>query len=78
MTIEEITLILEQHLAEMISNRELGQPEKPEQEDDYAWSTVADYEKEVGFEVNDVFKSAWAMARTRLSYKSAAQNAGGS
>jgi hypothetical protein len=51
---------------------------QPEQEDAYAWSTVADYEKEVGFEVNDVFKSAWAMARTRLSYKSAAQNAGGS
>jgi hypothetical protein len=49
-----------------------------EQEDGYAWSTVADYEKEVGFKVNDVFKAAWDMARTRLSYESTTQNAGGS
>jgi hypothetical protein len=31
---------------------------------DYAWPTIADYEKEVGFEVNDTFKAAWTMART--------------
>ena len=31
---------------------------------DYAWPTIADYEKEVGFEVNDAFKAAWTMART--------------
>ena len=31
---------------------------------DYAWPTVADYEKDVGFEVNDAFKMAWDMART--------------
>ena len=31
---------------------------------DYAWPTIADYEKEVGFEVNIAFRSAWAMART--------------
>jgi hypothetical protein len=31
---------------------------------DYAWPTIEDYEKEVGFEVNDAFKAAWAMART--------------
>jgi hypothetical protein len=31
---------------------------------DYAWPTVADYEKDVGFEVNEAFKMAWAMART--------------
>ena len=32
---------------------------------------IADgYEKEVGFEVNDVFKAAWDMARTRLSNES--------
>jgi hypothetical protein len=31
---------------------------------DYAWPTVADYEKDVGFEVNDAFKMAWGMART--------------
>ena len=31
---------------------------------DYAWPTVADYEKDVGFAVNDTFKAAWNMART--------------
>ena len=31
---------------------------------DYAWPTIEDYEKEVGFEVNIAFHSAWAMART--------------
>lgn len=31
---------------------------------DYAWPTIADYEKEVGFEVNNAFKAAWTMART--------------
>jgi len=36
----------------------------PQQAPDYAWPTVEDYEKEVGFEVNDAFRSAWAMART--------------
>jgi hypothetical protein len=36
----------------------------PASEPDYAWPTIADYEKEVGFEVNDAFKAAWTMART--------------
>ena len=31
---------------------------------DYAWPTIADYEKEVGFKVNDAFRAAWTMART--------------
>jgi hypothetical protein len=31
---------------------------------DYAWPTVTDYEKDVGFIVNDTFKMAWNMART--------------
>ena len=31
---------------------------------DYAWPTIEDYEKEVGFKVNDAFKAAWTMART--------------
>jgi len=31
---------------------------------DYAWPTVQDYEREVGYEVSDTFKGAWAMART--------------
>jgi len=34
---------------------------------DYAWPTVADYEKDVGFEVNEAFTMAWAMARTTNS-----------
>ena len=38
--------------------------------DGYAWPAVADYEKEVGFEVSDAFKVAWDMARTRLSNES--------
>jgi hypothetical protein len=42
------------------------EPVQPVQEPvpDYAWPTVADYEKDVGFEVNDAFKMAWGMART--------------
>ena len=36
----------------------------PAPQPDYAWPTIADYEKEVGFEVNDAFKAAWTMART--------------
>jgi hypothetical protein len=35
----------------------------PVREPDYAWPTIADYEKEVGFAVNDTFKAAWQMAR---------------
>jgi hypothetical protein len=31
---------------------------------DYAWPTVADYENDVGFEVDEAFRMAWAMART--------------
>ena len=31
---------------------------------DYAWPTIEDYEKEVGFKVNEAFRAAWAMART--------------
>jgi hypothetical protein len=34
------------------------------QEPDYAWSTVDDYEKDVGFQVGEAFKMAWNMART--------------
>ena len=36
----------------------------PAAQPDYAWPTIEDYEKEVGFEVNDAFKAAWTMART--------------
>jgi hypothetical protein len=36
----------------------------PVQEPDYAWSTVDDYEKDVGFQVGEAFKMAWNMART--------------
>jgi hypothetical protein len=38
-------------------------PAAPVREPDYAWPTIADYEKEVGFAVNDTFKAAWKMAR---------------
>ena len=31
---------------------------------DYAWPTIEDYEKEVGFKVNEAFRAAWTMART--------------
>jgi hypothetical protein len=40
------------------------QEQQAQQEPDYAWPTVADYEKYVGIEVNQVFKRAWNMART--------------
>jgi len=48
-----------------VAMRDAAQP-TPVQEPvpDYAWPTVADYEKDVGFEVNDAFKMAWGMART--------------
>ena len=35
-----------------------------QQAPDYAWPTIEDYEKEVGFKVNEAFRAAWAMART--------------
>jgi hypothetical protein len=56
--------------------RELGLDYEPARQDvpetnfgnmahpDYAWPTIEDYEKEVGFKVNDAFKAAWTMART--------------
>jgi hypothetical protein len=31
---------------------------------DYAWPAVADYENDMGFEVNQTFRMAWDMART--------------
>ena len=40
-------------------------PQPPAQQaPDYAWPTIEDYEKEVGFEVNIAFRSAWTVART--------------
>jgi len=40
-------------------------PKQPaQQEPDYAWPTVADYERDVGFETNQAFRMAWNMART--------------
>lgn len=35
-----------------------------QQEPDYAWPTVADYERDVGFQTNDAFRMGWGMART--------------
>ena len=34
------------------------------QEQEYAWPTVADYERDVGFQTNEAFRMAWVMART--------------
>jgi hypothetical protein len=34
------------------------------QEPEYAWPTVADYERDVGFQTNEAFRMAWDMART--------------
>jgi len=34
------------------------------QEPEYAWPTVADYERDVGFQTNEAFRMAWVMART--------------
>jgi hypothetical protein len=36
----------------------------PVQEPEYTWPTVADYERDVGFQVGEAFKMAWNMART--------------
>ena len=33
------------------------------QEPEYAWPTVADYERDVGFQTNEAFRMAWGMAR---------------
>jgi hypothetical protein len=35
-----------------------------QQEPDYTWPTVADYETDVGFQTNEAFRMAWNMART--------------
>ena len=44
------------------------QPAQPQQDRDYTWPTVADYENDVGFKVNQAFKMAWDMARTTNSF----------
>jgi len=41
-----------------------GPTAPPAKPTDYAWPTIHHYEHEMGYEVNDTFKSAWAMART--------------
>lgn len=46
-------------------NAALAQPEQTtQQEPEYVWPTVADYERDVGFETNQAFRMAWNMART--------------
>jgi hypothetical protein len=47
---------------EILKHKLAEQP--AQQAPDYAWPTIADYEKEVGFKVNEAFKAAWTMART--------------
>ena len=36
-------------------------------QEDYAWATIEDYEKDAGFQVGDAFKMGWTMARTKNS-----------
>ena len=38
------------------------------QEPHYAWPTITDYEKDVGFQVNEAFKMGWNMARTTNNF----------
>jgi hypothetical protein len=58
-TIDEAMPFPVAKLAQAAIKEALAQPAP-----DYAWPTIADYEKEVGFAVNDMFKAAWSMART--------------
>jgi hypothetical protein len=57
-------LELGMHRADVLKQRIEHLNKAEQQAPDYAWPTIADYEKEVGFEVNIAFRSAWAMART--------------
>ena len=43
-----------------VVEKALAQTQEPE----YAWPTVADYERDVGFQTNEAFRMAWVMART--------------
>lgn len=42
----------------------IAELEAQQQEPEYAWPTVADYEIDVGFQTNEAFRMAWNMART--------------
>jgi len=57
-------LELGMHRADVLKQRIDNLNKAEQQAPDYAWPTIADYEKEAGFEVNDAFKAAWTMART--------------
>ena len=57
-------LELGMHRADVLKQRIEHLNKAEQQAPDYAWPTIEDYEKEVGFEVNDAFKAAWTMART--------------
>lgn len=39
-----------------------------ENQRDYSYKTIEEYEELVGYKVGDAFKTGWAMARTRDSY----------
>ena len=52
------------HKADVLKQRIERLNKAAQQAPDYAWPTIEDYEKEVGFKVNIAFRSAWAMART--------------
>lgn len=44
--------------------REALAEQPAQQRTDYAWPTLADYERDVGFQTNEAFRAAWNMART--------------
>ena len=35
---------------------------------EYAWPTIADYEKDIGRPVNEAFRIGWDMARTQMAH----------
>ena len=65
--IDPLCLLVDDVIAALRENamrevQRLGQ--EIEQEPEYAWPTVADYERDVGFQTNEAFRMAWGMART--------------
>ena len=58
--VDDVIEALREHAMHEVQR--LGQ--EIEQEPEYAWPTVADYERDVGFQTNEAFRMAWGMART--------------
>lgn len=52
------------YVTELCAIREALAEQPAQQRTDYAWPTLADYERDVGFQTNEAFRAAWNMART--------------